>query len=69
KKITWMTSHEIRRPLASILSLIGLMKNGSADDKEECLPMLYQSSEELDDIIRAVNKRINKAESLYSTNN
>ena len=60
RKVTWMTSHDIRRPLSSILSLVTLIKTGNEAEKKECLPLLYQSSEELDQIIRTVTHKINQ---------
>ena len=60
RKVTWMTSHDIRRPLSSILSLVELIKTGTEDEIAEFLPLLYQSAEELDEIIRTVNRRINE---------
>lgn len=63
RKITWMTSHEIRRPLSSIMSLIELVKTGTQTESKECLPLLFKSTEDLDEIIRAVNKQIYELDS------
>ena len=63
RKVTWMTSHDVRRPLSSILSLVDLIKTGTEEEKEECLPLLFQSAEDLDQIIRTVNQKISKLES------
>lgn len=60
RKVTWMTSHDIRRPLSSILSLVTLIKTGNEAENKECLHLLYQSSEELDQIIRTVTHKINQ---------
>lgn len=59
KEIAWINSHELRRPVASILGLIGLLKDIN-DEKERgnCLAMLEASSEELDQVIRDINQKI-----------
>lgn len=63
KEITYLTSHEIRRPVASIMALVPLLE--AADnpaESTECLDMLLTSAKELDLIVREVNQKISKFE-------
>ncbi|WP_158795570.1 PAS domain S-box protein [Pedobacter sp. L105] len=54
--VSWLNSHQIRKPVASILALTLLIKS-SADDieKAEMLDMLYRCSTELDEVIQEIN--------------
>lgn len=56
KAVSWLNSHQIRKPVASILALTQLMKS-SADEaeKEEILKMLDDCATELDGIILEIN--------------
>lgn len=65
RQIAWVSSHEIRRPVSSIISLVSLLK--SLDDgiqKEECLSLLEEASIELDNLVKDIAKRVNVAEDL-----
>ncbi|SDZ83493.1 PAS domain-containing protein [Pedobacter hartonius] len=56
KAVSWLNSHQIRKPVASILALVQLVK--SSDDEEEkleLLDLLYRCTVELDDIIMEIN--------------
>jgi len=56
KAISWLNSHEIRKPVASILSLALLIKSSKDEvEKAEMLELLYRCSLELDDIIIEIN--------------
>ncbi|RYE36351.1 MAG: PAS domain S-box protein [Sphingobacteriaceae bacterium] len=59
RNIAWMSSHELRRPVASILGLIDLI-NETADeeDKTEPIKMLQTCTQHLDEIIHKINHRI-----------
>ncbi len=59
--VAWSNSHELRKPLCSILGLIGLLKN-SPDEKEleECLNMLEVCSIELDKVVKQNNEKLSK---------
>jgi PAS domain S-box-containing protein len=59
REIAWIESHEVRRPLASILGLIELLQACTTDDeKQEVLEMILSSGGELDVMIRKINDRI-----------
>lgn len=59
REIAWIESHEVRRPLASILGLIELLQACTSDDeKQEVFEMILLSGEELDVMIRKINERI-----------
>lgn len=61
KDIAWKTSHEIRRPVASILALNTLIQSSETpEEKEEIFAMLNTCTLELDDIIREINQKINR---------
>ncbi len=58
-EIAWSNSHEVRRPLCSIISLIDLLKNASNEaDRQECIQLLEKCSTELDDVLRQTNKKV-----------
>jgi signal transduction histidine kinase len=58
-------AHEVRGPLARILGLIELAKirELSEEDKKQIMVRLEDASNELDDIIRAVNRKLETAKS------
>ena len=54
-------AHNLRAPLASILGLINLLyKNPSSDDFAILLEYLKNSSEQLDQVVRSINKSLEK---------
>ena len=56
KVVSWLNSHQIRKPVASILALTQLMKmSETEDEKTEILGMLHQCAVELDEIILEIN--------------
>lgn len=53
RDLAWSNSHEIRKPVCSIFSLVDLLKQTtSEDERNECLKMLERCAHELDDVIR-----------------
>lgn len=59
KNIAWLSSHEIRRPAASILGLMDLIRNtDDLAEKEEYLHMLNDCTLQLDEIIHKINRTI-----------
>jgi len=60
-QLAWANSHEIRKPLCSILSLINLMKYANDEqEKQEFLNLLEISSIELDQILLENNEKVDK---------
>lgn len=57
--LAWSNSHEIRKPLCSIFSLVDLLKQANNEDERiECLNMLESCAHELDDVIRRNSDKI-----------
>lgn len=56
KQINWQFSHEIRRPVASILGLCDLLKNHTSNSEEvkQFIDGILESSSELDEIIHKI---------------
>lgn len=55
RKIAWMQSHEVRKPLANIIGLLALVDMKKLEDKNEhVFQYLKQSSDELDQIIHDI---------------
>ncbi len=59
KNIAWMGSHELRKPVASILGLIELItETDDSAEKEESICLMQQCTLQLDQIIRTINQKI-----------
>jgi len=55
RKIAWLQSHEVRKPLANILGLLSLMESQKIHTEHgHVFQYLKQSSDELDQIIRNI---------------
>lgn len=55
----FFTAHEVRGPLARILGLVELAKLKELDqDREEILARLENAANELDDVIRTINRKL-----------
>jgi streptogramin lyase len=54
ENIAFIQSHELRKPLASILGLIGVIKAMDYEIDKECIAMLEEAGKELDTKIRSV---------------
>jgi PAS domain S-box-containing protein len=55
--IAWQQSHEVRRPVASILGIINLLKsvpNLTEQETSKYMESLYQVTQELDDVIHKI---------------
>jgi len=63
RELAWMSSHEVRRPVTSILGLISLIRSlENGTERDECIRMLENCSMELDDILKAISRKVNNAE-------
>lgn len=59
QEISWLSSHEIRRPVASILGLAYLAKDSrSIAEKTEIVEMINVCAEELDSIVHTITDKI-----------
>ncbi|GAB2691961.1 hypothetical protein GCM10027037_14120 [Mucilaginibacter koreensis] len=54
RKIAYVQSHEFRKPVASILGLLNVMKTIGQAEHEACLQMIEQSANELDSTIKHI---------------
>jgi|GEM_PF-2843744 len=63
RDLAWSNSHEIRKPLCSIFSLIDLLKTSSDEaERNECLNLLEHCAKELDDVIHRNSEKISSLE-------
>ncbi|MDB5157136.1 MAG: domain S-box-containing protein [Mucilaginibacter sp.] len=59
REIAWAGSHEVRRPLASILGLIDLVRaSDSEEEKQDYFKFIDLSAHELDEMVCKINDRI-----------
>ncbi len=61
-KYAHMNSHEVRAPLARMLGLMQLIKHNDTapDQKNELINMLYDASNELDTIVKEMNRLLER---------
>jgi PAS domain S-box-containing protein len=58
QKIAWSNSHELRRPVCSIIGLISVLKDiDNGNDRDHCLQSLEKCARELDDLSREINQK------------
>ncbi|HEY9260662.1 PAS domain-containing protein [Chitinophaga sp.] len=62
KEIAWINSHEIRRPVVSILSITGLFDKSNQDRhlNSQLMEWLHESTQQLDDIIHKIEHKVKK---------
>jgi PAS domain S-box-containing protein len=59
KEVAWLSSNEVRRPLANIIGLIHMMKlSPYMDEKLKIIDNINRSAEELDKIVHSINSTI-----------
>ena len=64
-EIAWSNSHELRKPLCSIMGLVSLLKDATdLDERDEFIRLLEISSIELDDVLRQNNEKVDEVELL-----
>lgn len=62
-EIAWMQSHVVRAPLASLMGLIHILKDQSAEqDNKEILHKLLSSANDLDQVIRKISDNADTTE-------
>ncbi|MGY4537027.1 PAS domain S-box-containing protein [Mucilaginibacter sp. UYNi724] len=59
REISWTSSHEMRRPVASIQGLMDLIeKSTDHDEKEELIKLVGKCADELDGMVRLIHDKI-----------
>lgn len=60
-EIAWLNSHEVRKSLCSVISLIQLMKDSRSEvERRQYLTMMEQCTGELDEVLIKTNKRVDE---------
>jgi PAS domain S-box-containing protein len=63
QEIAWSNSHELRKPVCSVLGLVGLLKEAATEEEIRlCLVFMETCTEELDQIIQKTIIKISKLE-------
>lgn len=63
REIARFNSHEIRKPVCSIISLSGLLKQASSDkERSEYIMLLEECARQLDEIIKEISQKVNRVE-------
>lgn len=67
KEVSHLNSHLIRKPIATLLGLTNLIKDGLASTEEykKISGYIYDCSLELDEAVKQVNKKVNDEDELY----
>jgi len=61
REISWAQSHNVRRPLASILGLLNVIRiSNDEQERELCINYIEISASELDIMVYEINEQINK---------
>jgi|GEM_PF-908811 len=67
QEIAWLSSHEVRRPVASILGLVYLAKDvQTEEEREEIIDLINHCAQELDSIVHIISARVNEDTDLTS---
>ncbi|WP_207422934.1 PAS domain S-box protein [Desertivirga brevis] len=63
RQLAWVSSHELRKPVSSIISLINILKDTEdGPEKLECMRLLEDCANELDNLVKDITKKVNVAE-------
>jgi PAS domain S-box-containing protein len=63
QQISWSNSHELRKPLCSILGLVSLLKYSTDEhEQKEMLHLLEECSLELDVVVRKNNEKVTEVD-------
>ncbi len=67
REVAWMSSHQIRKPVATMLGLINLLKLAQTkEERDEVLPLLECCAHEMDDVIHRIHEKIPSVQSFGS---
>ncbi|MDN3581494.1 PAS domain S-box protein [Mucilaginibacter flavus] len=62
REVAWLSSHEIRRPVATMLGLMNLLDLAQTEEeRQEIFPKLSESVNQMDDIVHLIHKKIDNA--------
>jgi len=60
-EIAWLNSHEVRKSLCSVISLIQLTKDSQSElERRQYITMMEQCTGELDEVLMKTNKRVDE---------
>lgn len=60
-EIAWLNSHEVRKSLCSVISLTALLKDSSSEhERRQYISMIQQCTNELDDMLKKTNNRVDE---------
>jgi hypothetical protein len=60
-EIAWLNSHEVRKSLCSVISLIQLTKDSQSElERRQYITMMEQCTGELDEVLIKTNKRVDE---------
>ena len=63
RQLAWVSSHELRKPVSSIISLVNLLREmDEGEERQDCLRLLGECSSELDNLVKDIAKKVNVAE-------
>ncbi|MGL1887045.1 MAG: tetratricopeptide repeat protein [Reichenbachiella sp.] len=61
REFAFINSHNIRRPLSSVMGLLNLIEDEKDHEKiKELVSLTYQTAEDMDEIIREINIKLNQ---------
>ncbi|MDR6944764.1 PAS domain S-box protein [Mucilaginibacter pocheonensis] len=65
REVAWISSHEIRRPVATMLGLINLLDMAEDDnEQEEIFTKLHECAQEMDGMVHEIHRRIEAEKAL-----
>lgn len=65
QRIAWSNSHELRRPVCSIIGLVSLLKEaGDQNERHQCISALENCTKELDFMVRGINQKAERMQIL-----
>ena len=60
-EIAWVNSHQIRKSLCSVISLVALLKDAqNKQERDEYIGMIETCTDELDEVLKKTNRRVDE---------
>jgi PAS domain S-box-containing protein len=67
REVAWISSHEIRRPVATMLGLVNLLDTAEDDNEQkEVFPKLRECAREMDSMVHEIHRRIETEKALQT---